>query len=415
MNMKKIFNMLVVAVISSGFVACSDDEPFSTIAPTDNPHILAPVFPNRVDGQLPTIANINRSGNFALDVIVTPADYTTITWLFDGMPTHVGTSIDTTLMAGTYDVKIVAETTQGKTTSREGLVVVSPLDGDPYSQAQTIERIVAPGANGTLVGQNLDMVKSLVVGGQSVSNVSMNDDGSLSYIVPKSLGNGTHRVVLLDKDGHQYGANTIEVSNKCLVSAGADRANIGSEVTLQGINMDKIASVMIGDKDITTFSLKTPTSISFVCPDLKTGKYTISGKSTDGSAVQFYVNSTIVEETSITLTAETTLWQGHHYVSWDLPEGHPNRIFDQLGAEKFAGKAGSTLRVYYSIEPSAAYHKAQITTGYWTKLPGTGEFEFSEVGVIVYKLTKEATDMIGEQNGFLCVGHGYYVDRVTLQ
>lgn len=90
---------------------------------------------------------------------------------------------------------------------------------DPYSQAQTIERIVAPGSNGTLVGQNLDKVKSLVVGGQSVNNVNMNDDGSLSYIVPKSLGNGTHRVVLLDKDGHQYGANTIEVPNKCLVSA----------------------------------------------------------------------------------------------------------------------------------------------------------------------------------------------------
>lgn len=94
---------------------------------------------------------------------------------------------------------------------------------DPYSQAQTIERIVAPGSNGTLVGQNLDKVKSLVVGGQSVNNVSMNDDGSLSYIVSKSLGNGTHRVVLLDKAGHQYGANTIEVSNKCLVSAGLRR------------------------------------------------------------------------------------------------------------------------------------------------------------------------------------------------
>ncbi|MGI6242401.1 MAG: hypothetical protein ACOYJK_02505 [Prevotella sp.] len=415
MKIKNISLMLLAAALTGSLASCSDDEPFSTAAPSDEPHILSPVFPDRVNGELPTIASINRSGSFAMDVIVTPADYTTITWMFDGVPAHVGTSIDTTLVAGTYDVKIVAETTEGKTTSREGIVVVDPVDGDPYSEAASIERIVAPGTQGTLLGQNLAKVSSIVIGGQTIKDITLNEDGSLSYTVPANLNDGTYRVILVDESGMEYGANTVEISKKALVSAGADRANTGSEVTLQGINMDKIASITIGDKTVSTFNGKTATSITFTCPDLAVGKYTLTGKTSDGTAVTFYVDQTIVEETTITLTAETTLWEGHHYVSWEFPDGNPNKTFGFLGADVFADKAGATLRVYYSIEPTADYHQMQITTGYWTPLPGTGTFELTEDGVIVYELTQEAIDLINQQAGFLCVGHGYNVDRVTLQ
>lgn len=41
--------------------------------------------------------------------------------------------------------------------------------------------------------------------------------------------------------------------------------------------------------------------------------------------------------------------------------------------------------------------------------------EFSTDGVAEITLTKEALDMIQEQSGFICVGHGYYVDLVTLR
>lgn len=415
MKIKYIYLMLLAAVMTGGLASCSDDDPFATVAPSDQPHILSPVFPNRVNGQLPTISSINRSGSFALDVIVTPADYTTITWLFDGVPSHVGTSIDTTLVAGTYDVKILVETTEGKTTSREGIVVVAPVDGDPYSEAAGIERIVAPGTQGTFIGQHLSKVNKIVIGGQTVKSMTLNEDGSLSYTVPTSLNDGTYRVIFMDETGGKYGANTVEVSNKSLVSAGAERAVIGNEMTLQGINMDKIASITIGDKTITTFSGKTATSLTFVCPDLAVGNYTITGKTDAGTAVSFYVDKAIVEERSIVLTAETTLWEGHHYVSWEFPDGNPNKTFGFLGADTFAGKAGATLRVYYSLEPSAAYHQMQIVTGYWTPLPGTGTFDLTEDGVNVYVLTPEAIDLINQQAGFLCVGHGYFVDRVTIQ
>lgn len=67
------------------------------------------------------------------------------------------------------------------------------------------------------------------------------------------------------------------------------------------------------------------------------------------------------------------------------------------------------------IEPSAEYHQLRTTSGWWNDFPGTGTIEFSTDGIAEITLTKEALDMIQEQAGFLCVGHGYYVDLVILR
>lgn len=55
--MKKIYFMLL-AMLAMNFVftACSDEAPFSTATPNDEPRILDPVFPDRVNGNLPTVA-----------------------------------------------------------------------------------------------------------------------------------------------------------------------------------------------------------------------------------------------------------------------------------------------------------------------------------------------------------------------
>ena len=46
---------------------------------------------------------------------------------------------------------------------------------------------------------------------------------------------------------------------------------------------------------------------------------------------------------------------------------------------------------------------------------GTSVIEFSTDGVKEIQLTQDILNQIKEQAGFLCVGHGYYVDMVTLQ
>ena len=153
---KTILTLLPVSVM---LASCSSDEPFSVAGPDDEPHILAPTFPDRDNGKLPVVANISRNANFAMELTVTPADYVDVVWYIDGEQAANGKAIDMPLPAGTYEMKVVVTTTKGKSTSREGIINVSPLDSDPWSSEVSFERIVAPGQTAVLYGRNLSSVK----------------------------------------------------------------------------------------------------------------------------------------------------------------------------------------------------------------------------------------------------------------
>lgn len=416
---KGIFLPLYLFTFLLLFVSCSDDDPFSTITPDDNPMIISPVFPDRnADGSLPTISTFYRDSAFVYNVIVTPKEYTTVTWNIDGEQVAEGDSINISLPAGTYDLKIVATTQAGKSTSREGLVKVLPATGDPYSEASGFERIIAPNAAAKLYGTNLNLVKNVIINGVTIPATYNEEDQSLSYVVPADLQDGTYRVLLADADGNQFGANTVQVTSKPTVTSGADRFGANASVTLTGVNLDKVASLTIGNATVDNFTNKSATELTFTSPDLEVGDYTISGKATDGSDVQFYsANGTAAQQT-VTITSETTLWEGHHYVSWALDDGNPNKTFNLLGADVFANiKAGTTLKVYYSLNPADDYHQMQIATGWWTSLPSSaGTYVLTDdPGVIEMTLNKADLDLIQQQAGFLLVGHGYYVDRVTIK
>lgn len=413
---KTIMTLLPVSLM---LASCSNDEPFSTAGPDDEPHILAPTFPDRNNGQLPVVANINRDANFAMELTVTPADYVDVAWYIDGEQAATGKAIDMPLLAGTYEMKVVVTTTQGKSTSREGLINVNPLDGDPWSSSVSFERIVAPGQRAVLYGSNLASVKSIVIGNSEQIPVTYSaEDGNemLSYTMPANAVAGTFRLELIDAEGVNYGADKVTVSASALITSGADRITAGATTTITGINLDKVASITIGDIEISEIIEKTPTSLSFTAPSLEDGEYTMSGVMTDGNEVQFYKNGQVESSASVVISSQQTLWSGHHYVSWDMPDDSPNKTFNLIGMDVFAGiKPGAVMSIHYSIEPTAEYHQLRTTTVWWNDLPGTGTIEFSTDGVAEITLTKEALDMIQEQAGFICVGHGYYVDLVTLR
>lgn len=417
--MKSIIRLLMAILpISLLCISCSEDEPFSTVSPDDNPIILSPLFPDRVNGELPVVSNINRDANFKMEVTVTPADYTEVVWYIDGNEAAKGDSIDIALPAGLYQMKVVATTVKGKSTSREGLIQVNPLAGDPWATISSFERFVAPGEKAVLYGDNLELVKSLKIGDALTDDVQYSTEGGtphITYTVPAGAVEGTQRVLLIDESGNEYGANTVTVSKLPLITSGAERTTANATWTMTGINLDKIASLKIGDVEVTDFISKTPEAIEITCPDLADGEYIMTGTMSDGTKVTFYSGSEIVEQMTVTVSSEQTLWSGHHYVSWDLPDGDPNKTFS-LGKDMFSTiKAGSVLSIHYSIEPGDEYHQIQPTTGWWTPLPGVSKEDISADGVMDITLTQEMLDMIQEQDGFLCTGHGYYVDLVTLK
>lgn len=415
--MKKIYN-IVLAMLATGvsFTACSDEDPFSTATPDDEPRIIAPIFPDREKGELPVIANINRDENFVLTLTTTPADYTTVVWLIDGKEVHTGKEIDMNFNAGTYGLKVTVST-EDKSTYREAIVQVNPLPGDPWSTQVALERILVPGTEGRLYGDNLDKVKSIIIDDNTITGIvyTESEDGDyIEYNVPASVTDGEHRVILVDAAGNEYGANTVNVTSNALITSGADRTKANATWVMTGVNLDQIASLTVAGQTISNFTRQSATEIALICPELGDGEYPLTGKTKSGNDVQFYKKG-ITNEYTFTVSSKTILWEGHHYVSWDLPDGDPNKVFNLIGKDVFAGiNAGATLSISYSVASEADYHQLRTTTGWWSDLPGTAAIEFSEDGVLEVLLTQDALDLIQAQDGFLCVGHGYYVDLVTV-
>ena len=198
--MKKIYIALfALLAVGSTFTACTEEEPFATVTENDDPHILAPVFPDRTNGQLATFANISRDANLSIALTVTPKDYTTVTWFIDGQEVESGTDsdkeINRSLKAGTYNLKIEVETVKGKKTSREGLVVVNPLADDPQSKEVAFERIVSPGKTARLYGSNLQNVTAILLGGNTITDPTYVESDPLST-------DGRRDVLLLRGSGH---------------------------------------------------------------------------------------------------------------------------------------------------------------------------------------------------------------------
>lgn len=414
--MKSIYkSLLLFPVLAFVMAGCSSDEPFSVVTENDEPHILDPLFPDKVNQQLPVVANITRVENFKMSLTVTPSQSTEVDWFIDGEKVATGTAIDIPLLAGSYQMKVTATTTAGKSTYREGIVKVSTLEGDPWATNVNFERIIAPGSIANLYGDNLQKVKSMRIGNTEVPSVTYNsEDGSLSYSVPSSLENGTMRVILIDAEGMEYGANTVTVSSSPLVTSGADRMTSGTRCSLTGINLDQISKLTLGGQNLEIVE-RSASEITVDCPALEDGEYILTGVSNQGT-VQFFIDGAVKDEATVIVTSQQTIWTGHHYVSWDLPDDNPNKTFNLIPSEVFASmKTGSIMTIHYSIEPSAEYHQLRTVTCWWNDLPGTSVIEFQENGSKEVVMSADVLAAIAEQGGFLCVGHGYYVDLVTLR
>lgn len=300
----------------------SDDDPYFTVSEDDNPRILNTDLAD---------SKIDRKTNYKLEIKVTPVHYTTVTWLLDGTQIAEGNTIDQTLPIGNHELKIVATTTKGKSTSRTLNVTVTPAADDPAVGTNASELWVAPGAETTIHNcKNLGTVTKVMVGGKEVAFEVLEEGTALKLTAPTGLENGDYDITLVDGEGNQFPGGTIKVTSEPKPSM------------------------------------------------------------------------------------ENTLWEGHHYVSWDLGDGDPNKSFNLITKEQVAKwKEGQTLRVYCSMKDDDTYHQIKLATAWWTDL--TSPYEFGEGNVVKFELTQDALDKMAAQDGFICVGHGYYVDKVTIE
>ena len=150
------------------------------------------------------------------------------------------------------------------------------------------------------------------------------------------------------------------------------------------------------------------TALKVTAPsDLANGDYDIT--LVDGSGVQFPCGK-IKVTTEPRPSMETTLWEGEFAVTWDTP-------FSEL-KDTFLSKVkvGTILRVYVDGKGQGT-----ATTASWQNiLTGKKDDERGDIPVDgpatwKFELTDLSIQLLTEQDGFLLVGDGYTVKKVTIE
>lgn len=185
----------------------SDDEPYFTASEDDNPRILNTDLAD---------SKIDRKTNYKLEIKVTPVHYTTVTWLLDGTKIAEGTTIDQPLPIGNHELKIVATTTKGKTTSRTLNVTVTPAADDPVLGTNANELWVAPGETTTIRNcKNLvDHVQKVLIDGKEADFEVLDKGTALKVTAPSDLANGDYDITLVDGSGVQFPCGKIKVTTE---------------------------------------------------------------------------------------------------------------------------------------------------------------------------------------------------------
>ena len=114
------------------------------------------------------------------------------------------------------------------------------------------------------------------------------------------------------------------------------------------------------------------------------------------------------------IAAETVLWEGSWYVSWELPDGDEHKEWKGLVQENFASYAeGTTVCFYLEQAEGATYAQYKLDDWSWNLLPGQTQTDFSVSTVAKLPMTAEVKAAIAA-GGFAIHGHGFNVVKATL-
>ena len=216
--MKKILFFAALAVLT--FTACENNTPFDTQSEDDDPIILRPYNESGTGSYNPVCANPDEA--YYDSVIAIPTNYTTVNWYLDGQKVYTGYKINMCFPAGHYKLIMEAVTTKGKRTERWGTLTVNPYATDPYAPLPAGGRFGAPGKPVTLSGNNLDLVKEVLLSNNlmfddatplfSTSEFILDGEGRLTFTLPE-LAEGTYQLRFKDADGKLYGSEALVVTN----------------------------------------------------------------------------------------------------------------------------------------------------------------------------------------------------------
>ena len=432
--LKYLAACLVCCGIATAFTSCSsDDDPFFSASEDDYPRIINTDLPEGKGGVPAAFTSISRDENFTFEVIVTPADYTTVTWYIDDELVAEGLKVDVPVIAGDHLVRIVATTTKGLSTFRELTLNVRPVAGDPELATDGRSRWLTIGTTKTIECKNVSNVTRVFIGKTECGNVSY-ANGKLTFDVP-SMEEDEYPVSI-EADGMRYGCGVFTVSKDEYVDPG-----IKETVIWEGgvdINWGD-ANVFLSPEVMTNVPVGATIQLHFEMIEAEYHALRVTNQDwssdivpqIDGfneypSPYEFEFTAdhkAIADAKGMLITgfgykltkvvviegvapAEVTLWEGGVDINW----GDSN-VF--ITAEDMAQvPAGAKVSLFYDMI-EAEYHALRVTNQDWSSdiVPQVDGFnEYPSPYVFEFTADHKA---IAEAKGMLVTGFGYKLTKVT--
>lgn len=444
-----MLTILPIAGVGGGLLtSCANQDPFITAGPDDTPRFLAP---SSIEGNVQTSVSQAREEVFNMEVVVTPAKYTTIEWIADGHVLETGTTFNSQFEAGNYDLMIKATTQAGKEAYRIVKLSVSALAEDPSFNNKEKNRWLNPGQPLTIAGKNLTDVNSLIFTPVieeetrlanepiEVSCVGSEDGKSVAVTLPEEMPNGSYRVSAVNGEGERFGLGLVTVSNEKYVDPDVEQKFLweGSQVINWGDSNVRLTAEQLADVPVGTTLY-----INYTVPEAEyhamrittdrwdyeiVPQFDIIGETPNPFAFEYTaeIQQKIQQEGAMLIVgfgyeaqgvyyeaaspnAETVLWEEDPIViNWG--DSNLHLTADQL----VSVQPGATIRVYFeAIE--AEYHAMRITSNPWDYDYVT-QFDIIEGTPNPYEFTftAEHQQMVQEKEGMLVVGFGYKLLKVS--
>lgn len=410
------FAMAMLLPLTMVLGSCIDNDSFFTASENDDPRILNTDIPDGENGN-PGSVSANYDEPFHFEVIVTPADYTTVTWYENGQEIFEGKTIDKEFAIGDHALKIVAKTTKGKETFRN---MTLTINGATLSNDMGA-RWLYPGAEVSIPGNAISRITKVLINNVEVENVKV-ADGVLSFKAPE-LPNGEYEIVIIDKDDNEFydGNVTISTVTTPTINEASVKCKKGDAVELTGIFLNKVKSVKVNGLEVEMLYQEFG-KLGFTCPLLAIGEYAITAIANDGSAVTFAgaENGTLIvkgEEKPAEGGAEATLWTG----TKEMPDWSPVDIWnDKVMTLISEGRitVDTKIRIYIKRTASDYCSIAPINTSWTSIVNGKADPDRADLSAemetefVEFTITETSMNVI-KNGGFYLTGHGYTVNKIT--
>lgn len=441
--------MLTALVAAVAFNSCSlDNTPFITAGEDDYPRILNTELEETSGGKPSKLPTIDRSQNFTFEAIVTPTQFTTVSWFIDDELVHEGTKIDMPMLAGDYEVKIVATTTKGLSTYRNCTLKVITLEGDPTLAAGAKNLWCQTSTVKTINGNNLNGITEVYINGVKCDGV-VADDATVTFVVP-ALPDGDYQMVVV-KDGVKYGMgkvtvnaepfkedtaekvlwegdwavtwgtpfNALQEKAKTWFADGTWKAGTTIRVYVSGNGQGTVATAwwnnpftgIDGEANRGDVAISGDQVLEFTFTDVSGPKITAE----DGMLIigDGYSISKITM-----MVSEVVLWEGEWQVTW----GTPFAELKEQAAELFDN---GTLAPGKTIIATVSGNGGQcaLTSAWWNNIITgiDGEANRGDITVdgdnqvIEWVLTDVSGPKVKAEDGMLIVGDGYTITKVAVK